>query len=135
MGCDSVDNGEIRYGGTTKYSEWSTGKLKWNGLGAINIAADTIYTIEDLTISDVNKSDVTWAALYTNISIVADKIQFNDFYFSGYTTNQKTNTAMHELGHALGLNHSYSGNIVYKYVTSQTTFGSQDLIDYNYLWK
>jgi len=44
------------------------------------------------------------------------------------------NTMAHELGHALGLAHSYSGHLMYDYSSSITTPQSQDISDYDYLW-
>ncbi len=44
------------------------------------------------------------------------------------------NLFTHELGHALGLTHSYSGNIMYVINTSQTTLGVQDINDFHSIW-
>jgi predicted Zn-dependent protease len=41
---------------------------------------------------------------------------------------------IHELGHALGLDHSPYGNIMYKTVSDQTALGTQDNADYDYLY-
>ncbi|WP_082088093.1 MULTISPECIES: matrixin family metalloprotease [unclassified Methanosarcina] len=42
--------------------------------------------------------------------------------------------ASHELGHALGLAHSNSNNIMYEHATSRTTLGVDDIDSYNYLY-
>ncbi len=53
----SVDNREIRYGGNTQYSTaFNEAKNEWNNLGYVNMAPDTWYTWEDLTLKDKNKS-------------------------------------------------------------------------------
>ena len=43
-------------------------------------------------------------------------------------------TVAHELGHALGLGHSYLGNIMNSFVTGATTLGYQDMLDLDTLW-
>lgn len=135
-GCDSTDSGEIRWGGSTTYTDArSHGNSQWNGLGSINIAPDAWNTIEDLTWSDANRSDVTWAGVHTCYSCCAtDTIQLNVYYMSGFTTSQRRNVATHELGHALGIGHSYSGQVMYEYVSSVTTLQSHDISDYRSLW-
>ena len=137
LGYDSVDGKEIRWGtyhGTTK---WTTARgaaiSTWNGINPINILGDSSTTVEDLSFVDANRSDVTWAGLYSNIS-GADKIQLNNYYLNGYTTAKRQNVFTHELGHALGLAHSYSDQIMYAYVTSKTSLGSHDTSDYHSLW-
>ena len=52
-----------------------------------------------------------------------------------FDDNEKQHTTTHELGHALGLKHSYSGNIMETYATSQIRLGWQDRQCYNYNWK
>lgn len=135
LGYSSVDDREIRWGGSTKYSsEWNSSISTWNALGEINIAPDTIWTIEDLTVDDVYRSDVQWTGRWI-YSVGADELELNEYYLDNSTTNQKKNTITHELGHSLGLAHSYSGNIMYYVQTSQTSLGSQDISDYDYLWE
>jgi len=67
---------------------------------------------------------------------VADKdvVFFNNYFMDSATYAQRQRTASHELGHALGLHHSYWGNILYPIRTSQTYLGVQDIKDYNYLY-
>lgn len=134
LGYSAVDGGEIRWGGSTAYSgQWDSAIATWNGRSVIYIAADTSWTLEDLTISDVYRSDVAWTGNYVS-SAGADNIYFNTYHLNRDTTDQIRNTATHELGHALGLAHSYSGNVMYSAQTSQVALGSQDIADYHYLW-
>jgi len=134
LGYSSVDDGEIRWGGSTTYSsQWNAGISTWNGLDPIDILPDTWWTYEDLTVSDVNRSDVGWVGRYIN-SVGSDDIELNRYYLDNDTSAQKQNTTTHELGHALGLAHSFSGNVMYYAQTSQTALGSHDISDYNYLW-
>lgn len=137
-GVSSVDAGEIRWGGSTTYStQWNAGISTWNALDPINILPDTIWTYEDLTVSDVNRSDAPWVgvvAKYTYYSLYTDTIQLNAYYLNSDTSAERQNTTTHELGHSLGLDHSFSGNVMYEYQTSQTSLGSHDISDYDYLW-
>lgn len=134
LGYSAVDDDEIRWGGSTSYStQWNSGVSTWNALDPITIAPDTASTYQDLTISDTSKSSVTWAGQYSN-SVGSDTIKFNSYYMSGYTSSKRQNVTTHELGHALGLAHSYSGNVMYAYVSTRTSLGSQDTADYHYLW-
>ena len=61
-----------------------------------------------------------------------DEIVFNTAFAQGGLSTQKT--ATHELGHALGLDHSYINQIMFLFNTNQTTLGSQDQKDFHYFW-
>lgn len=50
------------------------------------------------------------------------------------TANENRSTTTHELGHALGLAHSYGGQIMDSVPTSQITLGAHDQTDYHNLW-
>ncbi len=135
LGYSSVDEGEVRWGGSTVYTtQWNAAISTWNALNKIYIAPDTIWTYEDLTLSDVNRSDVVWAGKYGYYWIGSDSLQLNSYYLNSYSSARKQNVATHELGHSLGLNESITGNVMYPYVTPQTTLGNQDVSDYRYLW-
>ena len=136
----SVDSGEIRWGGSTKYSTaWSHAVTTWNAMGKVTIAPDTASTYEDLTISDVSKSSETWTGLYTN-SIGADTIQFNTANMdkAGRTDDHNKKTATHELGHALSIGDhyesTYSTIIMYGVASSETTLKQHDKDDYTSIY-
>lgn len=137
----AVDDGEIRWWWTTKYStQWNNAVSMWNNYWDINIAPDTIYTYEDLTISDVYLSDVTrgWGYLP---SFWADNLYFNKYFLDwdsplwSFTSNEKQKTIWHELWHALWLDHhNISWNVLRSWKYSYITLWTQDKADYDYLW-
>jgi predicted Zn-dependent protease len=134
LGYDSVDGDEIRYEDDTKYNTAMNHAVDtWDYEGCINIAYDVWNTVTDVTFKDDTNSSVSWTGLYTNTA-GTDEIYFNTYYLDSDTTNQQKNTALHELGHALGLDHSISNNLMYSSQTSRTTLGTQDRSDYDYLW-
>jgi len=86
-------------------------------------------TYEDLTISDTSKPLLSWYGSYDKKS----RIYFNTYYMDKVTSSKKKHVTTHELGHALGLGHSVSGNVMYD-STWIYYLGSQDISDYQYLW-
>lgn len=137
LGYSAVDGREIRWTDSTVFdSPRSYAIGKWNAEGRISIRADAWNTVNDLNWRDARRSDVSWAGLYTHRSGTAqeDLITFNRHYVDGYSTSRRNNVALHELGHALGLAHSYSGQVMYAYVSTITTVQSHDRADYRALW-
>jgi hypothetical protein len=136
---NSVDSGEIRWGWETaamyETSLWAS-IATWNTLGSINIATDTDLTVQDLDLyaEDYGKTD--WYGQFVPLLFLADNMAFNVYYLQYLTSTQVQSVITHEFGHALGLDHSYMGNIMYDYFSTvwQTVLGYQDLIDYDYLW-
>ena len=136
LSVNSVDNGEIRWGGKTKYqSEVDFGIAEWNKLKTIKIAPDTASTIEDLTFSDAYSSESRWA-VWTNRA-GADTIVFNDRFMSDGKAFNKRSTAAHEIGHALSLDdHSsaYSDTLMVGSGFSTDVPVAHDKEDYNDKW-
>lgn len=62
-------------------------------------------------------------------------ITLNRFYLDNYTPNQKQNTILHEMGHALGLYHNELDDVMYKKVTSNITLTTNDKKSYDYAYK
>lgn len=135
----SVDVGNsIDWDGDPGYwNEWYMSLNMWNDLGNVNIATDTLCcSIQDLEVSSTTRSDVPWAGQWTYKFILVDTLELNAFYLEGegWTNDLKLNVVEHELGHGLGLGHSYLGNIMNYRTTTATTTGDQDISDYYYLW-
>lgn len=135
LGFSAVDEMEIRYGGSTQYTTAQSHSFStWNALGKVNIAPDTIWTWEDLTYGDYYDSSTGTYGYYTYNPYDSDIIKFNQYWFNQIPTDYQKKTAMHELGHALGLDHSYNPNVMVSGPRSYTQLGSHDIEDYNTLY-
>lgn len=135
LGYSSVDAWEIRWWWTTKYTTPFANSINtWNALGKVNIAPDTYYTIEDVTVSDTNQPNVVWTWMWTYNYFTTDTLVLNTAHLDYNTTAQQQNTITHELGHALWLDHSISANIMYSVQTTRTALWTQDRADYAYLY-
>lgn len=131
---NSIDDNQIRVTGTTAYaSEMTYAMDTWNDLGVINIfASDSDPTLEVFDMGDDSKD---WAAVYFNNGPSVDFIEINAS--KSMSSNAWKHALIHELGHALGLDHSYEGNIMFWKEDSShpiTELQSQDIADYHFLW-
>lgn len=136
LGYDSVDGDEIAY---EDHTQWDDARLwardRWNALGAVDIYLDGFWSNSDIDFIDVYKPWVSWAGLYEyEWWDDTDEIYFNNYYMNGYDTTRRRFVAMHELGHALGLGHSYAGQIMQPYVGSIQYLQSHDKSDYYALY-
>lgn len=134
LGYSSVDDREIRYDESTKYNtELSNSLSQWNAVGSVDYKVDTWYTYEDVHLNDTRRSDVSWVGLYS-YGPGTDQIYFNTFYMDGFTWCRRTKTVLHEMGHALGLAHSYHPNIMAQGDVGHCTLQAHDKSDYRALW-
>ena len=103
-GWDLVDSGKHLdwHKGSTKYVSYvNTAANKWNAYKSGVIREDTNKTAIDVTFSDYTANDNTWGVTYSN-----GIISINRKNMDNGTYNDRLNTIMHELGHALGLGHN-----------------------------
>jgi Matrixin len=134
--CDAVDGRGITWISSTLFaSDRDYAISQWNALGGVNIVPNPPNAVADLWFRDVNRVDLRWTGAFTcrpfgNV----DYIKFNRFFFNGLMDAQQKNVAMHELGHALGLGHSFAGQIMEPAVTFVITPQSHDIADYCGLW-
>lgn len=133
----SVDSGEIRWGtyhGSTQYTSARDNAIaKWDALGLINIAGDTAFTIEDLSFDDYDVDDGYLGWWHKNTG--ADEIEFNEVYFNTMSDGEKNKTALHEMGHALNLDHTTNSlSVMRSGIISQSVLYQYDIDDYNDRW-
>jgi concanavalin A-like lectin/glucanase superfamily protein len=112
----------------------------WNGLTPIVLASTTATTSLDLEIIGTSTTAGDWAftpALTVHNSTRPDFLYLNsaDLHTGSLLDDDfDENAVLHELGHALGLDHSYLGNVMYYFVANQTIPGQEDIDDYHFLW-
>jgi len=132
----SVDGREIRFTQSTRYSrEWGQARDQWNPLGRVNIAPDTSSTVNDLHISDVSKSTVTWSGRWES-SAGQDDIYLNGYFLASYTYPQVRGVISHELGHALRLGHFDNRNALMHCSDNRNVTGpaTPDINKYHDIW-
>lgn len=105
------------YDGNSTYMSYiNTGAATWNAYKSGVIRKDSAFVVEDVYVSDVNASN-GWAGM----TYSSGKIELNTYYMSGYSNSKKQNVATHELGHALGLDHSTSTDVMDAAITGHTS--------------
>lgn len=132
LSWDLVDSGKhMDWDGSTKYqSYFNSGVTVWNNHKKGVIRKDTATRIEDVKISDYTEKSST-----AGVTSSAGTIKFNKYTMDNLSKTKKKNVAIHELGHALGLAHNTSKDVMYKYVSTKTTLSSNDKASYNAAYK
>lgn len=126
---DLVDSGKhLDWSGSTKYSsQYNSAISKWEGHISGVIRKDTLTTVNDLTISDKNEG----ANGYPATTMKAGKMVFNTYYMDKYPNSVNLNICIHELGHALRLDHRTDSNSVMQEAATQiTTLSEGDKANY-----
>jgi len=85
------------------------------------IRHDSASVIQDVAISDYKENSSTCA--YTSSD---GAIRFNKTVMSDLSSKERQYVATHELGHALGLKHHTSSDMMYKYETIRITLNANE---------
>jgi hypothetical protein len=140
LGFDSVDGCQIRWEDETTYdTERQAAQSAWEALrgdACVDLLPDAWDTVADLEWKNANRSDVAWAGSY-EWEVGADDIHINTFYMQGYDACTRKNVAMHELGHAHGIDHSsnsWTGNVMNQFAIPVCALKPHDISDYESLW-
>jgi hypothetical protein len=139
LGFSSVDGCEIRWQESTQYdTERVAAEDGWEALkggdNCVDILPDTIFTVNDLEWFDIDDEDVAVEQFhYYSGTGVADEIYLNDFYMVSLSACGKKSVAMHEMGHAHGLAHTFDPEVMTE-DSYPCVIGTHDTSDYNSLW-
>ncbi|NCC86468.1 MAG: matrixin family metalloprotease [Clostridia bacterium] len=118
------------WGGSTSYqTSFNTGVNTWNARKSGMIRADTASTIQDVTISDYTEENATAAQTSS-----WGYIRFNTHIMKKLTSSEKKNVCTHELGHALGIGHLSSGDVMYFAVSSVYSLSTNDKNAFTSSW-
>ena len=142
-----VDSGKhLDWSGSTAYLQyWNTGVNTWNNYRSGVIRKDTIFTVNDVTISDVNDlANGVVAVTKTTYPEGGGKgtaiIEFSTTKMNNLTSMQKNIVCTHEIGHTLGLsenNDNGTNVIMYNNIntnTSNNVLHSEDKFNYDYMY-
>lgn len=116
-----VKGKDLHWRNNSKYTtQLNQAVSTWNGY-----RSGTIKTFTSSN-TDVVISDYSENSSVAGVTSPQRTIKLNKKQMDTYTAAQKRNVTTHEFGHALGLNHSTTGNVLYAYVSSVTKLGQSD---------
>lgn len=140
----SVDSGKhLDWDGSTKYqSNFNLGVSVWNNYKSGVIREDSLSTVQDTTIGDIEY--ITGGAIASTDQSGPGKALISNITFSTskmdkLSTTLKNVCCTHELGHVLGLgeNPDYTNAIMYPYAetnTSNNVLHTDDKVNYDYMY-
>ncbi|MFZ3102441.1 MAG: matrixin family metalloprotease [Desulfitobacteriaceae bacterium] len=129
QGWDLVDSGKhCDWDGTSAYlTPITNGASTWNAYKSGVIRKDTIFTLQDVAISDYYEVSTTCGETGSS-----GYIYFNTYQMQNFSADQRKSVAMHELGHCLGLGHNTStSDVMYTPTQGVTTLSQNDKDSYD----
>lgn len=127
-----VDSGKhMDIDGRTKYSkEFKSAVKVWNNYKKGVIRKDNLSNWQDVAVSDYYEVSNT-----AGVTSMYGTIQLNKYNMDKLPSAYKKNVCIHELGHALGLDHNTQKDIMYAYTTSRVKLSKNDKSSYDYAYK
>lgn len=141
----SVDDGKhMDWSGSITYiSNWNTAVNLWNSYKSGVIRKDTLFTVNDVTISEGNTIPNNMLAITTQYGpghSDESTVLFSKSRMAKLTDLQRSILCAHEIGHLLGLSDNADNGtavIMYPYAdasTSNNVLHAQDKLNYDYMY-
>ncbi|MDR0697029.1 MAG: cell surface protein [Christensenellaceae bacterium] len=130
---NSVDSGKhLDWGGKSNYMPQFTDAIKtWENHKSGIIRKDTIFIVEDVTISDYYEISTIVAISSSN-----GKIKFNQYNMDSNTNAQNQNVCTAMIGYHLGLGVSdYYKDVMYTYTNSVIALSENDIASFDEAFK
>lgn len=126
-----VDSGKhLDYDGNSIYmGNIIVGVGKWEMHRSGVIRKDSLTVIQDVYVSDTTRNDGV-----IGVTSPRGTIEFNKNLMEQVDSVYRSRVATHELGHALGLDHSTSSDIMYAYTIKTSTLSENDKNSYDHAY-